>query len=613
MQRLDKIVSQYLKMDTNYALVITGEWGAGKTYYFNNILKNKIKDTETYKDASKKYRPILVSLFGLKSIEEIQTEILLSLNPIFKNKAVKLGVSISKSLIKGILHLKGWGKIYNFVEETDVDKNDWINLNELVICFDDLERISGKLNIEEFIGYVNSLVENDNVKVLIIANEDKIEDKRYKVLKEKVVNNSIEFIQDINESFDSLIKIKFEAFPEYKKYLETRKEFILEIFSKKCSNLRILGFALIYFQNIFSEIRKNIFTIDALKEKEAEILSKLLKYTIVISICYKEGDITFKNTEELDRGYVGLNLFSERGHFSKEKTEEKSYRRKLIETYYNDDQYTFYKSVYNFITGGDIINYNNILDDLKAIYNISENKILPQYEIIQKLSFSNWFLLNDKDYLILTREMLKYSDKGAYSIKDYCSVFVLASRFGNPLNLNLEKLKERIIKGMKKGKKNYTYVPSLDFHLQINPNEEHKDILNDIINSTLKLNNEINTSSKTSNSKKLEILCYSNFEAFSEETLNRDNIYIYTAILNNFNSNKFYSFFLKSKNDIKWKIVLFIKRRYDNSLDLALEKNFLLELHAKVAKKCNVLKNKNVTGFIFHELNTQLRLSIDKL
>ena len=96
MQRLNEIVKLYLEMETNYALMITGEWGIGKTYYYNNVLEDLIADTYTFNDQTKKYRPIRISLFGLKSIEEIQGEIFLSLYPFLKSKAVKFGGKAAK-------------------------------------------------------------------------------------------------------------------------------------------------------------------------------------------------------------------------------------------------------------------------------------------------------------------------------------------------------------------------------------------------------------------------------------------------------------------------------------------------------------------------------------
>ena len=68
MNKLDEIVLQYLKMKTNYAIVISGEWGGGKTYYYESNLKKLIRETPLITDNKKKYTPILISLFGLNSI-----------------------------------------------------------------------------------------------------------------------------------------------------------------------------------------------------------------------------------------------------------------------------------------------------------------------------------------------------------------------------------------------------------------------------------------------------------------------------------------------------------------------------------------------------------------
>ena len=49
------------------ALMITGEWGCGKTYLLNNMLTDELKDTHII---------LRVSLFGMESIEEIRTEVI---------------------------------------------------------------------------------------------------------------------------------------------------------------------------------------------------------------------------------------------------------------------------------------------------------------------------------------------------------------------------------------------------------------------------------------------------------------------------------------------------------------------------------------------------------
>ena len=45
MQKIINIVKDYLIKETNNALLITGKWGVGKTYFFDNILSEKIEET----------------------------------------------------------------------------------------------------------------------------------------------------------------------------------------------------------------------------------------------------------------------------------------------------------------------------------------------------------------------------------------------------------------------------------------------------------------------------------------------------------------------------------------------------------------------------------------
>ena len=48
------------------ALMLTGEWGCGKTYLLNNSLSNELKDKCVF---------LRVSLFGMASIEEVKKEV----------------------------------------------------------------------------------------------------------------------------------------------------------------------------------------------------------------------------------------------------------------------------------------------------------------------------------------------------------------------------------------------------------------------------------------------------------------------------------------------------------------------------------------------------------
>ncbi|TRX22024.1 P-loop NTPase fold protein [Flavobacterium franklandianum] len=615
MQNLKEIVEYYLKSNTNYALMITGEWGIGKTYYFKNILSKDICKISTSNDESKKYRPILVSLFGLKSVEEIQSEIFLCLYPILKSNKLKLGASIGKAVTKGILHLKGLGEYIKYIEEINVNTNELINFEELVLCFDDLERISENLKLEELIGYINSLVENENVKVIIIANENKIDSANYHILKEKVVGNSIEFIANIFDTFDSLIEIKFSGFPIYQSFLKENKNFILEVFSKKSRNIRILSYCLSYFQNVFSEIKVNLTSDNILRQKESEIFQMLLRFSIAISIEYKEGKISFTNRETLDdSSYIILDSFFEKNNLPKEK-EEKTYKEQFNINYFDNNGWTYFKSIYDFLTGGNIFRLTNILDELNKYYNIEQNVILPHYEVLNSLNYQNCFKLTDLEYLELTKKLIDYTDKGLYDISNYLTIFHFITRFNNPLNFNLENLEKRIVKGMKKGKPHYKHTGSLDFYLSVNENSEFKTHLIKIKEEALKINDEILMEEKKSIATDLEEKCYENFAEFYTEILRTDKDYFFNPIMKDFKSYRFYTFFLNGNNEKKWEIIRFIQNRYKKYQNhyLKLDLAFFEELEKRVEKKCSKIKKGNLSGFLFNELHKVIKETIEIL
>lgn len=624
MKRLDDIVDFYLRTDTNNAIMLSGNWGAGKTYYFKHTLKDKISKTNVFNNNIKKYKPILVSLFGLKSVEEIQTEIFLCLYPLLKSSKLKLSATIGKSIAKGILSLKGLGEYSTFVDvlpETgkNVNKKGFINFEEIVVCFDDLERISPNLKVEEIIGFINSLVESENVKVIIIANKGKgaLNDVTYKDFEEKIIGNTIEFIPDFRTTFDSILQDKFASYIVYKKFLEENKEFIFNVFSTKSQNLRTLIFALNYFHLIHSEVKNNLFTNSNLKERENEILLNLLKFTIAISIEYKESRISYSQRNGLDNDIIDFkNIFKamkQRSSNAKNEDEkEKTPRKKFLENYYTNDKYIFYKSVYDFITGGTFFDYSLLLEELKRFYHIQENKISEQYQVLNKLEDPNCFTLTNNEYENLTRKMLNYAFKGNYNIIDYLTIFYFATRFENPLKFDLKRLERRIILGMIKGKRNYKFIQSLSFKLSISLKHKHREHLERIREATLDLNNEILSETKSEQLTELEKLCYADFTEFNKKILLDENSFYFTSIFSEFKADEFYSYFLRSNPGLRWEIVAFFGKRYSHNppSEQKLDIPFLQKLKERVDRKNKQLAGKNVNGYVFLEFEKQLNSAI---
>ena len=62
MEELVESILDYVRSDyTDYAIMINGEWGSGKTYFWNNKIKNK---KDGYSHNGRKYTTIYMSLYG---------------------------------------------------------------------------------------------------------------------------------------------------------------------------------------------------------------------------------------------------------------------------------------------------------------------------------------------------------------------------------------------------------------------------------------------------------------------------------------------------------------------------------------------------------------------
>lgn len=73
-QQIKDEILRYIKdMSYNYAVLVDGEWGSGKTYFVKNTLINIIKKQEDLSETPRKIK--YISLYGCKSVKEIQENI----------------------------------------------------------------------------------------------------------------------------------------------------------------------------------------------------------------------------------------------------------------------------------------------------------------------------------------------------------------------------------------------------------------------------------------------------------------------------------------------------------------------------------------------------------
>ena len=600
MDNIINVVKDYLTRETNNALLITGEWGVGKTYFFNNILSKEIEKVSTKENESVKYKPIRVSLSGVISIDDIERRIVAELYPSL-NKGLKWGKGIFKFLLST-------PKIKEYIPE--ISNSDLIDseTDNLVICFDDLERKSKTFPIDSLIGYINNLTENSNLKIIIIGNTDKIKES-FDEIKEKLIGREIEYKINIEEVFDTLIHNESQSFSEYTKFLQKEKNFICSFF-QDYKNIRTLKFILTRYHDIHSQIEIIAPSIKYIQSNKEVLLKDTLLFTISISIGYKEGNITKKSKDEIDNTFkIDMKRIARLLHSHqpvKEKNNEPQTILEIIKSkYYNENNfsYFFYESIFNYIVGINILDKDLLDKDIKEKYKISEDNTIPEcYITYNRINSDEVFSMSNDTYEQLLKEMLSYVDKGEYGLEDYYSIYSFVLDFNNPLKIKEKTLKERIIKGIKKGKDKFVYtqkLPTIILHSkEVNEDEN----LKEIADLCLTINNEKEKEKYKKEAKDLINDLNNNFDHFEHKVKRKyNNIPIFAYI-----NSKTISDFYYNNIPLREKISDLIKER----AILVEEKEFYSHLQQSIKEKEEELQS-GPEWYSYNKFNKLLKKIID--
>jgi KaiC/GvpD/RAD55 family RecA-like ATPase len=175
-----------LSKPPQYAVMINGAWGIGKTYRVK-------KYVETKKAVGKQV--CYVSLYGVKSTDEIDQLVLVAIMPML---GTPLGAATGRIA-------KAWAQKFGLgdaVDLSEVIKNLSIDL----MIFDDFERT--KVSPVEVLGYVNQFIEQEGRKAVLIANEVEAEriDPRYRQLREKVIGMTFDMQHEVNDALTYFIE-----------------------------------------------------------------------------------------------------------------------------------------------------------------------------------------------------------------------------------------------------------------------------------------------------------------------------------------------------------------------------------------------------------------------
>lgn len=536
------ILNKYIENPKmQYAILIDGEWGSGKTYF----IKNKfVKDNK---------KIIYIPLNGMKNREEIDKKIYYKIlennipSNITKSKGIKLVkktggaiFSITNELIKktfsidisGIKNINGSAIISLFK-----------NISEYVIVFDDLERC--EMPISEILGYINDYVEHRNVKCVIVANEREINkinyddnyelkilsclkddidygdkeensahssgnnkkvgifeiknrilnmyegNKKYQEIKEKLIGITIKYVPDISVIYDELIQEYEKNNKKLYDFLKINKESCIDILKlNNCCNIRTIIFLLDRFEKLYNEINKHDI------DKKDIIIDLVFKNIIFSSIGIKNGidirkvlsgamcsnSVTLKNDlkQSHNNYYTAFNFvddFIVNGNIDKDKM-IKSIEYYLSINYEKIDENDPYNKIKIYWELED----EEIKESLRGIWsNIKNNKY--NYQLFPKIIYALSCIENldfEKEMIQnIIDEMGKYIEENKIGFIDF-HIFARDEQVAEIYNKNIKKIKDKIeISGKNKNESSLKEIfNSEDWGIKLHEYIRKQDYLN---------------------------------------------------------------------------------------------------------------------------------------
>lgn len=272
--------------DPQYAVLLKGKWGCGKTHFINHWI-DAYKGNPTTEQV---LEPIYVSLYGLSDTKQITTALNRVICPILYGKAAKAGKVLAK--IASAMVLKHEVDLnYDGISDLSINigidslskfkSNDSLANSKKLLIFDDLERCD--IPMKELLGYLNFFVEQCNCHLIVIGDEDKIAEGENKKIfgefKEKTIGREFEIATDIHSALDTFVN----QTPK-NDFVVGHQEQIEKFFAMtECDNLRILRQALWDFARFEESMT------DFLGDSRYEDIMIHVLGTYIISYCEYRG------------------------------------------------------------------------------------------------------------------------------------------------------------------------------------------------------------------------------------------------------------------------------------------------------------------------------------
>lgn len=526
MDDLVESILDYIRSDyTDYAIMINGEWGSGKTYFWNHKIRNKI---ESMTVNGKKLTTIYMSLYGISNLEEISKKIFIETTQLMDKNLKRYMNSNGQTVIPE--YAKTGLDMANFFGVTQngdkIDYENFFSTDDKVLCFDDLERAN--VDVIDILGYINNFVEHDHIKTIIICNEkelatklkssnlemktfiatylldkedkllttdkpmvEKIEDtienvfdkaNDYERIKEKLIGETFEYAPEFTYIINGLL-IRYENNRDLIRFLRENTNLIVSTFIKSGTrNLRILKHALNDFKKIFDMVNKSY------PNTNNRILQTMLIFTIAVSFEIKAGKVTkdkfvnINDNEEYKSLVVSSRVFMDNRQF---------YIKEFDNNYYYNfkTEYRFFKFIEIYIRTR-IFDMKTFKKNMEDIINTVDTDKLPGYK---RLLTEEYWKISDDQFPKVISEVLESVKKGEIQLIDLIKIYTYFVYFIKKglVDYDIQTINSVFLNGMNVSSITSEYCPDAEEQIKQLSIDENVPEMQEILSRFRDLNNQL--------------------------------------------------------------------------------------------------------------------------
>ena len=526
MEDLVESILDYIRSDyTDYAVMLNGEWGSGKTHFWNNKIKKKIESMQLN---GKRYTTIYMSLYGISNLEEISKKIFMETTQLMDKNLRRFMNSKGQETIPeyaktGIDMANFFGVTQN---ENKLDYAEFFSTDDKVLCFDDLERAN--VDVIDILGYINNFVEHDHIKTIIICNEkelatklkssnlemktfiatylldkqnelnksdkpmvEKIQDKiehvfdkanDYERIKEKLIGETFEYAPKFDYIINGIL-MRYENNPDLIRFLRENTGIIISTFNRSGTrNLRILKHALNDFKKIYEMVNRSY------PNTSNRVMQTMLIFTIAVSFEIKAGKITkekfinIKDNEEYKSILVSSRILMDNRQF---------YIKEFDQNYYYNfkSEYRFFKFIEYYVRTR-IFDMKLFKENMDTIRNTVDTENLPGYK---RLLTEEYWKISDDEFEAVIEDIIEDVKEGKIKLIDMVKIFAYFSYFSRKglIKYDLKTLKSMFFNGMNISSLTSEYCSNIEEELGKIAIEEVEEDMEEILKHFHKLNDQL--------------------------------------------------------------------------------------------------------------------------